>query len=74
MQHFFFNLRSDGVLVKDYVGETLGDLDEAIAQAVDMAQHLGDAEKSGANVEGRQIEICSETGLTVQVIAVKPLG
>jgi hypothetical protein len=71
MQHFFFNFRKDGILVRDCEGQSLEGLDEAIAQATRMAWYVKDAEKPGANADGRQIEICNEVGLTVQIVSVK---
>lgn len=70
MHQFFFNQRSDGVLVKDYIGETLQDLDKAISQAQAIARRLREVRKSGGTVGVQQIEICDETGLTVHVVTV----
>jgi hypothetical protein len=71
MQHFYFDRRSDGVLVRDYTGHTLPDLEAAIEEARQMAKSLGDKADVSGGFDNRQIEICNEAHLPIQVISVK---
>jgi hypothetical protein len=71
MQHFYFDRRTDGILVKDYTGYTLPDLDAAIEQARQMAKSMGDDAAPGGGFDNRQIEICNEAHLPIQVVSVK---
>jgi hypothetical protein len=71
MQHFFFNIRDDHVLVRDGEGQLLEDLDQAVALATRMAWHAGAEANSDAEIDSRRIEICDEFGRTVDAVSVR---
>lgn len=74
MQHFFFNIRDDSVLIRDNEGQPFKDLDQAIALAKRMAWHANVEVAPEAKVDQRRIEICNEVGLTVQIVSVRKVA
>jgi hypothetical protein len=71
MQHFFFNIRDDHVLVRDREGQLLDGLDQAVALATRMAWHARAEANSDDEIGSRRIEICDGFGRTMDAVSVR---
>jgi hypothetical protein len=70
---YFFDVRSnDGTVVADDKGTTLTNIDAARAEAEQCAHNLADDElRRTGTVDGRKVEIVTETGKLLEDVAVR---